>query len=116
MMTWEEGVDMDGISVSDADKEAGSPKEGDMIARNPKNHNDMWLVAKQYFEDNLEAIKDTATYKDRLLIERDELSEKYEKLDAALKNHEVPDSAVFILSKQRNVMHDYLHILNTRLD
>jgi hypothetical protein len=27
---------------------------GDMIARNPKNHSDQWLVAKQYFEDNFE--------------------------------------------------------------
>jgi hypothetical protein len=42
------------VSVSQADKEAGSPKVGDMIARNPKNHNDQWLVAKQYFEDNFE--------------------------------------------------------------
>ncbi len=42
------------ISISAADKEAGSPKKGDMIARNPKNHADMWLVAKQYFEDNFE--------------------------------------------------------------
>jgi hypothetical protein len=25
-----------------------------MIARNPKNHNDQWLIAKQYFEDNFE--------------------------------------------------------------
>jgi hypothetical protein len=25
-----------------------------MIARNPKNHADQWLVAKKYFEDNLE--------------------------------------------------------------
>ena len=43
------------VSVSEADREAGSPKEGDMIARNPKNHDDQWLVAKQYFEDNFEA-------------------------------------------------------------
>jgi len=28
-----------------------------MIARNPKNHNDKWLVAKQYFEDNFEEKK-----------------------------------------------------------
>ncbi len=42
------------VSISAADKEAGSPKKGDMIARNPKNHADMWLVAKQYFEDNFE--------------------------------------------------------------
>lgn len=44
------------VSVSQADKEAGSPKIGDMIARNPKNHEDQWLVAKQYFEDNFESV------------------------------------------------------------
>lgn len=43
-----------GVSISEADKANGSPKEGDMIARNPKNHSDQWLVAKKYFEDNLE--------------------------------------------------------------
>ncbi|MBK6283626.1 MAG: hypothetical protein IPF54_14125 [Draconibacterium sp.] len=42
------------VSVSQADKEAGSPKIGDMIARNPKNHEDQWLISKQYFEDNFE--------------------------------------------------------------
>lgn len=47
-------TDMNDVSVSQADKDAGSPKEGDMIARNPLNYNDKWLVAKKYFEDNLE--------------------------------------------------------------
>lgn len=42
------------VSISDADLFKGSPKIGDMIALNPKNHNDQWLVAKQYFEDNFE--------------------------------------------------------------
>ena len=42
------------VSISDVDRQNGSPKIGDMIARNPKNHNDQWLVAKQYFEDNFE--------------------------------------------------------------
>jgi len=46
----------DAVSVSQADKDAGSPKVGDMIARNPKNHDDQWLVAKQYFEDNFEEV------------------------------------------------------------
>ena len=45
-----------GISVSQTDLENGSPKLGDMIARNPKNHNDQWLVAKQYFQDNFEPL------------------------------------------------------------
>ncbi len=42
------------ISISAVDLDNGSPKSGDMIARNSKAHKDMWLVAKQYFEDNLE--------------------------------------------------------------
>ena len=44
------------VSISDADLKNGSPKIGDMIARNPKNHLDQWLVAKQYFEDNFETL------------------------------------------------------------
>ncbi len=44
------------ISVSQEDQKNGSPKVGDMIARNPKNHNDQWLVAKDYFNDNFEPI------------------------------------------------------------
>ncbi len=40
------------ISISDADIKAGSPALGDMIARNPQNHDDQWLVAKKYFKDN----------------------------------------------------------------
>ncbi len=46
----------DGVSISAPDKEAGSPKIGDMIARNPKNHDDQWLVAAQYFADNFEPV------------------------------------------------------------
>jgi ABC-type microcin C transport system permease subunit YejE len=42
------------VSVSEADQENGSPKLGDMIARNPKNHKDQWLVAAKYFADNFE--------------------------------------------------------------
>jgi len=44
------------VSISDADLKNGSPKIGDMIARNPKDHNDQWLVAEQYFNDNFEKI------------------------------------------------------------
>jgi hypothetical protein len=52
---YEEGeVLSDKVSISSADSGNGSPKDGDMIARNPKNHDDQWLVAKQYFEDNFE--------------------------------------------------------------
>ena len=44
------------VSISAADREAGSPKEGDMIARNPVNHDDQWLIAKAYFEANFEPL------------------------------------------------------------
>ncbi len=45
------------VSISEADLKAGCPKSGDMIARNPKKHDDQWLVEKSYFEDNLEPIE-----------------------------------------------------------
>lgn len=44
------------ISISDADKNNGSPKIGDMIARNPKDYSDQWLIAEQYFKDNFEQL------------------------------------------------------------
>ena len=53
---YEVGESMDRVSISAPDKEAGSPKVGDMIARNPKNHDDQWLVAAQYFSDNFEPL------------------------------------------------------------
>ncbi len=53
---WRPGDDMAGVSISQPDQENGSPKEGDMIARNPKNHADKWLVAASYFADNFEPV------------------------------------------------------------
>ena len=44
------------VSISEVDLQNGSPKIGDMIARNPKNHNDQWLIAEQYFKDNFEEL------------------------------------------------------------
>lgn len=54
MRPFVEGEDVSHVSISEPDKANGSPKAGDMIARNPKNHEDQWLVAAKYFEDNLE--------------------------------------------------------------
>lgn len=54
MRPYQPGENMEHISVSEADVKNGSPKIGDMIARNPKNHDDQWLVAEKYFNDNLE--------------------------------------------------------------
>ena len=53
---WTANFDMSGVSISDVDRENGSPKLGDKIARNPKNHNDKWLVAADYFADNFEPV------------------------------------------------------------
>jgi len=44
------GEDLTGVSVSQQD----SPKAGDMIARNEKNHSDQWLVDAKYFADHYE--------------------------------------------------------------
>ena len=45
---------VDHIPISAPDRDAGSPKEGDMIARNPVNHDEQWLVAAAYFAANFE--------------------------------------------------------------
>lgn len=44
------------VSISQEDIKNGSPKIGDMIARNPNNYYDQWLVAEEYFNDNFENI------------------------------------------------------------
>ena len=44
------------VSISIEDKMNGSPKIGDMIARNPKNHDDQWLIANDYFKENFEVL------------------------------------------------------------
>ena len=55
MRPYVEGEQLDRrVSISEADWENGSPKPGDMIARNPANHADQWLVAADYFEANFE--------------------------------------------------------------
>ena len=42
---------LDTISVALTDR----PNEDmGMVARNPKNHEDQWYVARKYFEENLE--------------------------------------------------------------
>jgi len=53
---WVPSLVMDGIRVSDADKLNGSPKDGDMIAFNPKDDTDRWLVAAKFVDDNYEFV------------------------------------------------------------
>lgn len=45
-----------GCSVSQADKDNGSPRVGDMIAVNPNDETDTWLVAEKFFKDNYEEV------------------------------------------------------------
>lgn len=47
----------DRVSISEVDKEKGCPKLGDMIARNPKDHGDQWLVEDSQFIDNFESVE-----------------------------------------------------------
>jgi hypothetical protein len=57
LRSFQEGEQLpESVSISQVDRDNGSPNVGDMIARNPKNHDDQWLVAKQYFEDNFEPV------------------------------------------------------------
>lgn len=49
---YRDGDDMTGVSVSAADRKAGSPRKGDMVARNPDDHDDQWLVARKFFKKN----------------------------------------------------------------
>ena len=52
MMPYEPGMSMGGVSVSEEDKSNGSPREGDMIAFNPLNPRDMWLVSEKFLNEN----------------------------------------------------------------
>jgi hypothetical protein len=52
MRPWVPELGTDNLSISAADRKAGSPKVGDMIAWNPDNPADRWLVAEAYFKAN----------------------------------------------------------------
>lgn len=52
-----EGEDLSQVSIGVAMRSMGSPKAGDMIARDPKHHDDQWLVSAQYFVDNFEPLE-----------------------------------------------------------
>jgi hypothetical protein len=56
MADWYPGFDMSGVTVTDVDRAAGSPKQGDKIARNPADHADRWLVTAAYFAANFESL------------------------------------------------------------
>ena len=49
------GENMSGVTISATDRANGHPMFGDLIARNPDDHTDQWLMTKQYFEANVKA-------------------------------------------------------------
>ena len=57
MVAWVQGMILDGVSIGEDDAKNGSPKEGDMIAINPSNEKDMWLISKEFFENNYVSAK-----------------------------------------------------------
>jgi len=58
LIPWTENTIMDAVSISEADRLNGSPKQGDMIAINAKDLTDMWLVAEGFFKANYEEAKE----------------------------------------------------------
>ncbi len=49
---WTPDFDMSRVSVSAADKSNGSPKLGDMIRHDIKNHDDQWIVNEEFFKEH----------------------------------------------------------------
>ena len=58
LFPWTPDLPMNLVSISEADKENGSPKKGDMIAGNPTEPTDFWLVAEKFFIDNYIFVKE----------------------------------------------------------
>lgn len=48
--------ELDNVEISTVDKDHGL--EGGWIARNPKNHEDKWFIAAEYYKNNFASIED----------------------------------------------------------
>lgn len=48
---------MELVSVFESDKNSESPKDGDMVASNPLDNTDFWLVAEKFFKNNYELVR-----------------------------------------------------------
>jgi len=51
MMPWTPDVSMDAVTVG-VEFRANHPRKGDMVARDPNNPSDMWLVVEEFFDNN----------------------------------------------------------------
>jgi len=118
------GGDMNKVSISLADKILPLEiYEQGFVARNPKNHEDLWYVAKKYHDDNLEEVTNVKaeTFMDRLIAERDQLSDRLLKLEGFLSNEakatEISGpTQVAMLIEQYQHMAKYLNVLDQRID
>jgi hypothetical protein len=54
MRPYEPGESILGVSLSHTDILHSSPKQGDMIARDPENHHDLWLISAASFAEHYE--------------------------------------------------------------
>jgi len=60
LIPWNDKFPTHSVNISAADKANGSPKDGDMIAFNPEDSGDMWLVPEKLFIDNYVVVADVS--------------------------------------------------------
>lgn len=56
MVPWVEGMDLTGVSIGPDDVANGSPQTGDMIAHDPDNLADKWLINAKFHTDKYEEV------------------------------------------------------------
>ena len=56
MIPWTPSFDTSNVYISAFDKQNGSPRPGDFIA---KNESSMWLISAQYHKENYQIVKET---------------------------------------------------------
>lgn len=103
------------ISISEPDKLNGSPRIGDMIAINPDDQSDRWLVAEKFFKDNY--VKDeTNSTSARLSTPRERVVDEKEQLDIKLKSldHFIHSPAFNTIEHvQKSFLKTQLHAMTT---
>lgn len=58
MIPWSVIYPMNRVQVSPEDRDQGSPQTGDMIARQPDNHEDQWLIRAEVFKATYVEVED----------------------------------------------------------
>lgn len=109
---------MDKVSISPEDKKNGSPKEGDMIARNPNNYNDMWLISKEYFEQNYTQVIEN-NFIQRVQKEKEDLNYKIVALTKFIADNPIFKELSYneqeLIREQLVFMRSYRNALEKRL-